>query len=96
MYFDNWTTSLESPNLLNWMTYEQILPISLESDLLKSPTIFKIQYIKLSIGNKSFNSTKNVLNRDLEKAKKNFFSYNYKVDNFLFVPLLFLYYLDLL
>ena len=95
-YFYNLTTDVRIPIQLNWTTYEQILPnsledFSLEPYLLKSSKTLKdIEDEIENINDIFLNCTKNI---NLENAKKKFFLDNHKVDNFLLSLLMFSYYL---
>ena len=87
IYFDNLPKSLDSQVLLNWTTYQQILPIpledfTLESDLLRSPTPLKEIANQIIDKKENFQLHQNHVKRELEKAKKIFLFYCYKVNIF--------------
>ena len=77
-YFDNLTDSLKFPILLNWTTYKQILPMSLQSfdfdpDLVKSSKTLKTLFTNFNIKKEIFSFKKRHNINDLEMAKKNSF-----------------------
>ena len=77
-YFDNLTVSLKFPILLNWTTYKQSLPISLQSfdfdpDLLKLPKTLKDFAHQFQHKKEIFDFQKRHNMNDLEMAKKNSF-----------------------
>ena len=86
---DNLTDSLKFPNLLNRMTYEQALPISLESfdfnfELLKAPKTLKDFVHQFCHKKEICDLQERHTDMELELPKKNFFFNNYTVNCFLF------------
>ena len=77
-YFDNFTKSLEFPNLLNRSTHEQILPISLETFdfepiLLKTPKTLKDLVNQFTHKQEILDLQEWHIIKDLEMATNNFF-----------------------
>ena len=80
-YFDSLeklTNSLKFPFLLNRTTYEQTLPICLQSDdfdsyLLKAPKALKDSVHQFQHKNKIFHLEEGHINNDLDLPNKNFF-----------------------
>ena len=84
---DNVTDSLKFPILLNRTTYEQTLPISLESfdlksDLLRAPKTLKDFAHQFQHKREIFDLQERQNYNDLDLPSKNFFFNNYTVDIF--------------
>ena len=88
-YFDNLTNSLKFPIWLNWITYNQTLPIFLHSfdfnpNFLNSPNTLKDFVYQFQHKKEVFNIKKRHNINGLELAKKNSFFNTHTADVFLF------------
>ena len=87
---ENLTDSVKTLNLLNRMTYEQTLPISLpppkfDSKLLTTPKMLKDFVHQIHQKKEIFDLQERHTHTELEMSNKHFFFNNYILDVFLFV-----------